>query len=417
MFSPNAFGKSETVYEQTIPGLSLGKSKVRRATDQTGGTTMKHIFSKSTLPALCWLTVAAPALAGPHAAPFGSEPSTAAAPIDASASTMNFLSSPAIAVNGYAFYPHVVQVRNSDTTNVIVHQPAACGERLRDASFEVEGNWLLLRYAAPYKGAWTSDCISTGMFVFRGLPPGAVQVVALPEPVPVGEAAVSNETSSLRMGFLASPAIAPVPGRYASYPHVVQVQSSDVTNIIVHQPVACGERLRDASFELEGDWLLLRYAAPYAGNWESECVSTGMYTFRGLPGRNIQVVALPEPVPVVTSASVPVGPPALRMGFLASPAIPVPGYPAFPDVVQVRNGDTANVIVHQPAACGERLRDAAFELQDNWLLLRYSAPYASNSKNDCVSTGMFVFRGLPAGNIQVVAQPEAVSIPPMVARK
>ena len=44
-------------------------------------------------------------------------------------STMKFLASPAIAVKGYASYPRVVQVRNSDTTNVIVHQPAACGER------------------------------------------------------------------------------------------------------------------------------------------------------------------------------------------------------------------------------------------------------------------------------------------------
>ena len=377
---------------------------------------MKRIFSKSTLPALCWLAVAAPALAGPHAALFGSEPAAAAVPADASASTMNFLASPAVAVNGYGSYPHVVQVRNSDTTNVIVHQPAACGERLRDASFEVEGKWLLVRYAAPYKGDWNSECVSTGMFVFRGLPPGEIQVVALPEPLPLAEAAVPNETSDLRMGFLASPAIVVVPGRYASYPHVVQVQSNDVTNVIVHQPVACGERLRDASFELEGDWLLLRYAAPYEGNWESGCISTGMYTFRGLPGRNIQVVALPEPVPVVASAPAAVGP-ALRMGFLASPAIPVSGYAAYPDVVQVRNGDTANVIVHQPAACGERLRDAAFELQGNWLLLRYSAPYASKSNSDCVSTGMFVFRGLPAGKIQVVTLPEPVSMPPMVARK
>jgi len=360
---------------------------------------MKRIFNKSGLPALCLIAMGIPALA---------------ATADTSNSTMNFLASPAIAVNGYASYPHVVQVRNNDTTNVIVHQPAACGERLADAGYELEGKFLLLRYSAPYKGAWNSECVSTGMFVFRGLPPGDIQVVVLPEPSPVAAAPIPDETSALQMGFLASPAIA-VAG-YAAYPHVVQVRNSNMANVIVHQPAACGERLRDATFELEGDFLLLRYSAPYGVNWNSGCVSTGMYTFRGLPNRDIQVLALPEPLSMA-AALVPNETSALRMGFLASPAIAVAGYAAYPDIVQVRNGDTANVIVHQPAACGERLRDAAFELKDNWLLLRYSAPYSGNWNGECVSTGMFVFHGLPTGNIQIVALPEPVSTATVVARK
>ncbi len=362
---------------------------------------MKRILSKSTLPALCLFAIAGPALATPAEAP---------------SSSMNFLASPAIAVTGYASYPHVVHVRNIDTTNVIVHQPVACGERLTDASFELEGKFLLLRYSAPYKGSWNSECVSTGMFIFHGLPSGDIQIVALPEPLAVATVAAAGDTNDLRMGFLASPAIAVAPGRYASYPHVVQVRTGDVTNVIVHQPVACGERLSDATFELAGDWLLLRYSAPYSGNWESGCISTGMYAFGGLPARDIQVVALPEPV-AVAFASAPAEAHELRMGFLASPAIAVSGYASYPDVVQVHNGDTVNVIVHQPCACGERLRDATFELEGNWLLLRFSTPYKGTWNSECVSTGMFVFRGVPPTDIQVVALPEPVPAASTLAQK
>jgi len=362
---------------------------------------MKRIFSNSTFPTLCLFAIAGTALA---------------APVPARASTMDFLASPAIAVSGYASYPHVVQVHNSDVTNVIVHQPVACGERLTDASYELEGKFLLLRYSAPYKGAWNSECVSTGMFVFHGLPPGDLQVVALPEPTAAVAVAAPAAGEDLQMGFLASPAIALTPGRYASYPHVVQVRTGDVTNVIVHQPVACGERLSDATFELAGDWLLLRYSVPYSGNWESGCISTGMYAFRGLPPRDIQVVALPEPV-AVAYASAPPAAHDLRMGFLASPAIAVSGYASYPDVVQVHNGETENVIVHQPCACGERLRDATFELEGNWLLLRYSAPYKGTTNSECVSTGMFVFRGVPPTEIQVVALPEPVPAAAVVAQK
>ena len=359
---------------------------------------MKRKFRKSMLPTLCLLAIASRAFAEP------------AAPD----STMSFIASPAVAVNGYPSYPHIVQVRNSDVTNVILHQPAACGERLADASYKLEGKFLLLRYSAPYKGLSNRECVSTGMFVFHGLPPGDIQVIALPDALPVAPAAALNETSNLQMGFLAAPAIA-VTG-YAAYPDVVRVRNGDTANVIVHQPTACGERLRDATFELEGDFLLLRYSAPYGVDGNSGCVSTSMYTFRGLPARDIQVVALPEPVPVAAASAVPSETSALRMGFLASPAIAVPGYAAYPDVLQVRNGDTANVIVHQPAACGERLRDATFELEDNWLLLRYSAPYKGDWNSECVSTGMFVFHGLPTGNIQIVAVPEPVSTASMAAR-
>jgi len=360
---------------------------------------MKRLFEKSTLPALCLTAVAVPALAGAA---------------DTPNSTMNFLASPAIAASGYASYPHVVQVRNSDVTNVIVHQPAACGERLTDAAYELEGKWLLLRYSAPYKSAWNSECVSTGMFVFHGLP-ADVQVVALPEPAAVAPVATAPEKNGLGMGFLATPAIA-LPRQYASYPHVVQVRNNDVTNVIVHQPVACGERLRDATFELEGGWLLLRYSAPYAGSWDSNCVSTGMYTFHGLPAADIQLVALPEPVPVVALAA-PAEEHSLHMGFLATPAIAVPGYPIYPDVIQVHNGDMENVIVHEPCACGERITDARFELEGNWLLVRYSVPYKGSWNSECVSTGMFVFRGVTSEEIQVVTLPEPSPVPTMVARK
>jgi len=374
---------------------------------------MNQILTRSALPALCLFAIAAPTLGASSATPTDSASlpaSVAAMSGNEPGWTMSFLATPAIAVSGYAEYPHVVQVRNKDVTNVIVHQPVACGERLRDASFELEGKWLLLRYSAPYEGTWNSSCISTGMFVFRGLPAEDIQIVALPEPLPIAAASAPLNASS--MGFLASPAVA-VPG-YPTYPHVVQVRSGEVTNVIVHQPVACGERLRDAAFEREGDFLLLRYSAPYESTWDSPCISTGMFTLRGLPANDIQLVALPEPVPVEPSkASADVH--RLRLGFLATPAIAVSGYATYPDIVQVRNGDTLNVIVHQPVACGERLTDSTFEREGDYLLLRYSTPYSGSSDSACISTGMFVVRGLaPSDEVQVVALPEPSAV---VARR
>ncbi|HYA65558.1 MAG TPA: hypothetical protein VEE84_02660, partial [Burkholderiaceae bacterium] len=143
---------------------------------------MKQTLRKLSLALIGTLAIAAEALAASTAPPAESVtlPATAiSVPTGAPAWTMTFLASPAIAVPGYGEYPHVVHVRSGDITNVIVHQPVACGERLRDASFEFEGKWLLLRYSAPYEGAWYSPCISTGMFVFHGLPAGDIQVVAL----------------------------------------------------------------------------------------------------------------------------------------------------------------------------------------------------------------------------------------------
>ena len=89
---------------------------------------MKRIFGNSTLPALCLIAIGG---------------TTLAPPAPAHATTMDFQASPAIAVSGYASYPHVVQVHNNDVTNVIVHQPVACGERLTGASYEIEGKFLL----------------------------------------------------------------------------------------------------------------------------------------------------------------------------------------------------------------------------------------------------------------------------------
>ena len=370
---------------------------------------MNRTLSKLGLPVLCLLAMAPPTLGASSSALTESvslPTSVVAMPGDEPRWTMSFLATPAIAIPGYAEYPHVVQVRSKDVTNVIVHQPVACGERLRDASFELEGKWLLLRYSAPYEGTWNSPCVSTGMFVFRGLPAGDIQIVALPEPLPISAASAPPDSSS--MGFLASPAVA-VPG-YPTYPHVVQVRSSDVTNVIVHQPVACGERLRDASFEREGDFLLLRYSAPYEGTWDSPCISTGMYTFRGLPAGDIQLVALPEPVRA-EALKVAADAHPLRMGFLATPAVAVSGYATYPDIVQVHNGDTLNVIVHQPVACGERLTDASFERESEYLLLRYSTPYSGGLDSPCISTGMFVLRGLASGEeVQVVALPEPAEV-------
>ena len=370
---------------------------------------MKQTLCKLSLPVFGMLMIATGACVGSSATPPESATpmaTTIPAPTGAPAWTMTFLASPAIAIPGYGEYPHVVYVRSGDTMNVIVHQPVACGERLRDGSFEVESKWLLLRYSAPYEGAWNGPCISTGMFVFHGLPSGDIQVVALPEPLPIAAASAPSEASS--MGFLASPAIA-VPA-YPSYPHVVRVRSGDVTNVIVHQPVACGERLRDASFEREGEFLLLRYSAPYEGAWNSPCVSTGMFTFHGLPSSDIQFVALPDPVPV-EAVAINADAHPLRLGFLASPAIAVSGYAVYPDVVAVHNGDTENVIVHQPCACGERLRDASFEREGEFLLLRYSAPYEGAWNSPCVSTGMFVIRGLsPGEEVRVVALPEPLVV-------
>ncbi len=100
------------------------------------------------------------------------------APVVANPVSMNFLAVPAMATVGLS--PRdVFSARLGDRLTVVVREPAACGERAGEPSFELAGGRLAVHYALADEPAGdAAPCTAVMAFTFRGLSQPGLAVVA-----------------------------------------------------------------------------------------------------------------------------------------------------------------------------------------------------------------------------------------------
>jgi len=327
--------------------------------------------------------------------------STGAAMAATSGPSMQFLAAPARQEQG-ALTPTRAQSRVGDRMVVVVKEPAACGQRLTDPHYVLNDGVLHLGFQVPAADAQAQTCIATAIFTLKGLPPEPV-LVQTEAGAAMTAWAQTDTASPLPVKFLAG-AARPVNG--IAQAEVRQVRTATQLIAVVTQPAACGTRLSDPSVTLDESKLSLRYRVTEAASQAKSCAATAVFSVKGLPQRELTTVAEATlrrgsagPAMATQAAAAP-GP---KMSFVGVPAIsqstPVPQR----DVVQARNGDAMNVIVHEPAACGERLQRASFSLEGRQLFVHYQVPVDQASTSGCVATAMILFRGLPSDDIQVVA--------------
>jgi len=102
----------------------------------------------------------------------------------AAATTMGFLAAPAQAQADRKAERSLAQVHNGDTLTVVVHEPAPCGERAQNPSYQLLGQELTVRYQLPQAKTPGAACIATAVLTFHGLPASDIHVVAAVEPAP-----------------------------------------------------------------------------------------------------------------------------------------------------------------------------------------------------------------------------------------
>lgn len=327
--------------------------------------------------------------------------STGAAMAATSGPSMQFLAAPAKQEQG-ALTPTRVQSRLGDRMVVVVKEPAACGQRLTDPHYVLSDGVLRLGFRLPAADAQAQACIATAIFTLKGLPPEPVLVQTEAGAAMVAQAR-PDPASTLPVKFLAG-AARPVDGIAQS--EVRQVRSGDQLIAVVTQPAACGTRLLDPSVRLDESKLALRYRVTEAASQAKSCAATAVFSVKGLPERELTTVAEAtrrRASAALEMAAAPAATAGPRMSFVGIPAISQSTAGPQRDVVQARNGDAMNVIVHEPAACGERLQRASFSLEGRQLFVHYQVPVDQASASGCVATAMILFRGLPSEDIQVVA--------------
>jgi hypothetical protein len=297
----------------------------------------------------------------------------------------------------------LVQSRTGDRMVVVVKQPAACGARLTDPHFALNDSVLRVGFRVPAAASSAPVCVATGIFTMKDLPSGSLSVLASADDA-IASTMRASPTPTLAMKFLGAESRPLAEG--GAQTSVRQIRHGDQIVAVVTAPARCGTRLADPTAELEQSNLVLRYRVAVADGQQRPCAATAVFSVKGLPSRALVALAQPAPsagsVEIAASAAAPVQS-APRMSFVAAPAIPVSGFGSERHVVQVRNGDTMNVVIHEPAACGDRPERASFKLERGRLWLRYGMRAAQTSATSCVATAMVAFRGLPADDIEVVA--------------
>jgi hypothetical protein len=313
--------------------------------------------------------------------------------------SMAFTSVPAVPATQSVRHA-VMQSRAGERMVVVVKEPAACGARPTEPRFALDDGVLRVGFRLPAAAART--CVATAVFTMKGLPPEPVAVLADAQHAAAAPARAEREPG-LALTFIGGEA-RPVAG--IAQPVVRQLRSGGQLVAVVTQPAACGSRLSDAAVALDETNLALRYRAAASGGQAPSCAATAVFTVRGLPSRKLIAVAQPAlsdrgghlaSVADSTAKATP------TMRFMATPAIRASAFGALQNVVQVRSGDAMNVVIHEPAACGDRPERASFKLEGGLLRLHYQMPNTRTSETGCVATVMAAFRGLPADDIRVVA--------------
>jgi hypothetical protein len=316
--------------------------------------------------------------------------------------TMNFLAAPAVPLIGEP-QPPIEHSRRADRMVVVVHEVAACGERLSSPRLALVGKELRLDYESPAPAPGT--CVATGVFTIGNLPAEPLVVVAQARSVPLRAPAQANR-SETRLTFISAPANH-VQGKDRFT--LRQAQHGARMVAVISEPAACGSRLQDASAVAapDGPNLALRYRVvpPAAGE---DCTALGVFAVDGLPRPGMLAQAQSEPIfAPAAAATVRTGAPAPTMGFLAAPATPIAesaDAAAGRTVMSVRRGDILQVIVREPAPCGARAASASFAIDERRLTIRYGLQKAVAYETPCMAIAMGTFHGLPAGDFKLEAE-------------
>jgi hypothetical protein len=228
----------------------------------------------------------------------------------------------------------------------------------------------------------------------------------------LGCGAAEAGSSAPTMTFLSVPAVAS-PG--AVQAEVVQFRHGDAMVVVYRQPAACGERPSQPWFDAQQSALQIGYSLPndVAAAADGGCFAAGIFAFKGLPDRALQVVAQTtrqpgEPVPEPVAAAAP------TMSLLAAAAVPVSAAMQ-PGLVESASGRGRVVVARVPARCGERPLSASFQIKDRALRVAYEvAEPAAEDKRACVATAIFTFKDLPRQDLEVaaVAQPSCAGMGP-----
>ena len=211
------------------------------------------------------------------------------------------------------------------------------------------------------------------------------------------------------MKFLAVPATDPGAGANLA---AGQARTDDRMVVVLREPAACGARPSNPRFALEGSALRLGFDIERPADGAAGCVAKAIFTLTRLPAISLQVradVHERKELPARVQASLPAIPATwnapeggARMQFLASPAVPVSGTMNRRDFVQFRDGEVLQVVLHEPAPCGERPASPSFQVAGDRLFVGYRVAQPAGSGGNCLATAMFTFHGLPEGDFRVV---------------
>lgn len=305
------------------------------------------------------------------------------------APSMKFLSIPS-AQEQVTSEPELVKYRSADQMVVIYRQPSDCGVRPVNPRFDVNSGALHLGYDLPSNeaAAATGKCKATGIFAFKNLPHGDLQVVADARPIPaLPQSVVGNGPT---MTFTSVPAIA---RSSAGSPGVTHFRHLGQMVVIAKQAAQCGQRPTDPSMNLNSGTLKLGYGVAGGETSQQGCVATGIFTVKGLPDEALTVAADSHPVAAAVEQAPAPGP---IMTFLSVPAIAV-AESAQPMLVQSKHGDEVIAIVTQRAECGQRPTDPWFDVTGGIV----NVGFRLATGNHCMAIGIFTLKRLPSRDLIV----------------
>ncbi len=310
------------------------------------------------------------------------------------AETMKFLSVPAVASVRSA-QPEVQQVRSQNVMTVVFRQAAPCGQRPSDPWFERSGDTLHLGYrvAAPAADSRQPACVATGIFTIKGLPEQPYHVLAQSRDIAPQTTAQADAVKP-SMRFMAAPAVRVA---HVEAPTLLRQWSDGQLVVVARQPARCGLRASAPTYTLDGATLRVGFdvPAPPADLASGPCTATAIFTFRGLPARELRVLADARPVADVPPLAARDETPAMK--FTSVPAIYEEGV-GRAEQLQYRRGSDLVVILKRPSACGSRPTEPWMAMSADTVRVGYRAtPRAGASDpGTCVATGIFTIQGVPS---------------------
>lgn len=283
---------------------------------------------------------------------------------------------------------------------VIAKDPAQCGEKARDPTFEISSGAVRLGYTLSAARGAALDCTATTILTLNNLPSGELQVAADARSETVMAVRTPAQGVAIPTKFLGVQAI-----QEAQFHErrIYQQRNGDAMTIIVKDPAQCGQRPVDPSVVVKGGEVEVGFSLPQDTSEDGrDCVATAIFTVQNLPDRNLQVAVNEQIKPLEITAGSD-GESAASMTFKGVPAVPTSGFHG-QVVLQHRERDRLVVIVKDGANCGERPEGASFRLNGRSLQLNYGLPSikaASYGESPCAATAIFTLKNLPPVDLRV----------------